>query len=655
MQPPDLPIDEAGRLSHLQALAILDGPQDPSFDDISHLARHLAGTEIGIISLVDRDRQWFKSCVGLPLGQQQFPRSISFCGHTILQQAPLIVEDALADPRFADNPMVLGEPGIRFYAGFPLISGHRFAIGSLCVISRQPRQLRPDQIEGLQRLAAITVQHLEHLRLSSLATQHQDGQAAALLPSASREDLRSLDRLISRDQLLQMLTLNLAMETGATYALLRCRYHDYERVSATFGGLVAEEFIDEAARRLIAALPRTASVARFADAELLALLPFDVDQEAVAAIAERIIALSVQTYRNGQHALVMTVSIGIALCRQRTDTVESILSDASMAVQMARHSVGSAYRFADAETRQNAREIYRLESDLRAALQAKRLEVHLQPIVALERLELIGFEALARWQRDDELMLPASFLPVLAESGLTAELDLLIIEKALAAMPLLARPVPQREMRISFNLSGLLLEEADHQRRLLALIEDNPCPPGWSLQVEIVEDSFRAGENSFDQFLAELARFGVVIAIDDFGTGYSSLARLISLPIRVVKLDRIFVQGLDQDQDTARTLVRTMITMLRDLGLSIIAEGVESAAQRDWLQRHGVPAAQGYLFHRPLPVSEAISLLETLEHRPRALEAETSRLQTHRRRLRRRAWGLPFLERRSSGSDQANP
>jgi GGDEF domain-containing protein len=180
------------------------------------------------------------------------------------------------------------------------------------------------------------------------------------LPLANREGLSSLEQLISRDQMLQMLDLILAMETGAAFALMRCRFRDYERVSATFGGLVAEEFINEGARRLIAALPRSASLARFADAELVALLPFGADEPHLVRLAERIIALQSQAYRNGPHSLALAVAIGIAIYNPSYEGIEAILSDTSMAVQMARRTSGSSFRFIDADSRVVAREGYRL-------------------------------------------------------------------------------------------------------------------------------------------------------------------------------------------------------------------------------------------------------------------------------------------------------
>jgi len=342
MQPPGIPFDEAARLQELHSYGVLDTEADPRFDDIGELTRYVAGTEIGIVSLVDSNRQWFKSCVGAPLGQQQTPRDISFCGHTILQRSPLIINDALADPRFADNPLVIGEPHLRFYAGFPLLTANGFVVGSLCAISRQPHQLSEAQIEGLSRLAKLTVQQLEYLRESALLAASQRGLEVERLRSINSERLSSLERLINRDQMIQMLDLMFGMETGSPFSLLRCCFRDYERVNSTLGGIVAEEYINEAARRVLAAVPRSASVARFADAELVVLLPFAVEEEDVQKVAERILAFANHIYRSGRQSLPMGVSIGIAIQRQNYEGSEAILADTSMAVRMARRSSGNA-------------------------------------------------------------------------------------------------------------------------------------------------------------------------------------------------------------------------------------------------------------------------------------------------------------------------
>lgn len=648
MEAPRIPDHEAARLLELRSYGVLDTNEDPKFDDISELTRYIAGTEIGIVTLVDSNRQWFKSCVGAPLGQQETPRDISFCGHTILQRDPLIIPDTFEDPRFADNPLVLGEPYLRFYAGFPLITANGFVVGSLCAISRQPHQLSQEQISELQRLAKLTVQQLEYLRESALLTLAARGLEADQLRSLTSERLSSLDRLINRDQMTQMLDLMFGMELESEFTVMRCRFRDYERVNSTLGGIVAEEYINEAARRVLASIPRSASVARFSDAELIVLLPFCVEQDEVRKVAERILAFANHIYRSGKHSLSMALSIGIATNHKTYDSTEAILADTSMAVRMASRLSGNAYRFIDGESRVAARESYRQESEFREAIANKSLEPFLQPIVDLSSGEPIGFEALARWPGSQGWTMPEAFIPLATECGLTGVVDLLIIEKALAAMPLLAQPVPLREMRLSFNVSGILLEDRELRTRLLGLIDDNPCPPGWHLQVELVEDIFQDTSSEFSLFLDALVARNVRIAIDDFGTGYSSLARLISLPIQAVKVDRAFIQKLGDDIDSPRTLLRTMLTMLADLNLEITAEGVENEVQRQWLLRHGAGTAQGFLFSAPMSISEAITLLQKLDYRPRAIPVDRRRLQTARRSRLRSFLRMPFVGGRRS-------
>ena len=649
MQEPAIPADEHARLLELYSLGVLDTGAEARFDDISELARRIAGTEIGIVSLVDANRQWFKSCVGAPLAQQETPRRISFCGHTILQRDPLIVDDCLEDPRFTGNPLVSGDPHIRFYAGFPLITARGFVVGSLCVISREPHQLDQQQIDSLTRLALLTVRQLEALPAAARPPGRRQGQEPEHLGEASSQRLTSLERLISRDQMVQMLDLLFRMDVGSPFAVMRCRFRDYERINATLGGRVAEEFINEAARRMFAALPRAATIARFADAELVVLLPFQQDQPAVERLADRLIAFSGQPYRNGSHALSMGVAIGLSLCRQNDQNAEAILADTSMALRMASRRTASACCLIDADARVAAQQIYRLESDFRDAVAGKVLVPYLQPVVDLASSETVGFEALARWPHNSEVLQPSHFLPLALETGLTGELDLLILEKALAALPLLAQPIPRREMTMSANLSGTLLEDPQLRERLLNLIDETPIPPGWTLQVELLEDIFQYKDAAFDVFLEALVQRGVRIALDDFGTGYSSLARLISLPIQVVKVDQTFVTRLSGQQDSPRTLLRTMLTMLQDLGMATIAEGVDCGAQRDWLLQNGVAKAQGYLFSPPVPVAEAIEQLQQQEFRPPALPADPSRLRALRRRLPGRSWAADLLRRFSRG------
>ncbi len=599
-----IPSNDEARLQELRSYGVLNSPDEPAFDDIGALVRDIAGTPIGIISLVDENRQWFKSCIGLDA--KETPRNISFCGHTILQRSPLIINDALEDPRFCDNPLVLQEPHIRFYAGFPLISSNGLALGSLCAVDQQPRHLSDAQIQAMERLARLCVRQMELKRQSRLLEQANQPPPAQV----AQPGLHPL--LTSKEQLISMVELMLTQANQACFGLLRLEFKELRRIANALGESSAGALREAQLERLEAVLPNNASCCELNDQEWLLLTPFTATEEQLCAQAAAIAQQLQEPIGVGQQLLSSQVAVGAALVQGNYNNAADLLSDAAIALRNAARRPGSHYSCIDLASRIQAQQDLQLESELRTGLSQGQLEPHFQPLFDLRSLEVKGVEALARWRRSDgELLLPSLFLEAAERAELLGELDLQMIRQSIAASHVMARVEPQRPMVLSLNLSGALLEHPALLQQLFALIDAEPLPQHWQLQLELLEVNLQQPEADIAQTLEQLHQRGVLLAIDDFGTGYSSLSRLNRFPFHSLKVDMSFVKLLDAPEQPSNRILEVIQAMAEALELHTTAEGVETDAQRLWLQRQGFHWGQGYLLAKPMPLQDTLNLLLT--------------------------------------------
>ena len=604
-----IPDNDQARLQELRSYGVLDTPNEQAFDDIGALARQIAGTPIGIISLVDENRQWFKSCIGLDASET--PRNISFCGHTILQRSPLIIEDALQDPRFCDNPLVQQAPHIRFYAGFPLISRNGLALGSLCAVDHQPRQISAEQINALERLARLVVQQMELNRRTSLLERSEaaledqqqlsDPGRPGAMNGAMNSDLGAL--ITSKNQILSMVELMLNHSSGACFGLLRLEFKEWRRIANALGEAIASEVRSSQLQRLSELLPANASCGQLSDQEWLLLTPFMSSEARLCELAAAITDELHQPVAVGQQLLSSQVAVGVVLYQGNYESAEALLTDAAIALRNAARVPGSHYNFIDLASRIQAQEDLQLESELRKGLREGRLVPHFQPLFDLKSRTVVGIEALARWRQSDGTLLPPGiFLPAAARADLLGDLDLQMIRQSIADIHSLAPQVTGHSMVLSLNLSGALLESPTHLQSLVNLIDNQPLPSGWRLQLEVLEESLQHPESEIAERLDQLHQRGVWLAVDDFGTGYSSLSRLNAFPFHSLKVDMSFVRMLDAPQQPSNRILEVVQAMAEALDLHTTAEGVETEAQRCWLENRGFHWGQGYLVAKPMPV-----------------------------------------------------
>lgn len=291
MEPPATPGDEAARLQMLHRYDILDSSPEEFFDRITRIASRVAGVPISLISLVAEDRQWFKAKVGLDA--EQTGRDISFCGHAILGDEPLVVPDATLDPRFADNPLVLGEPGIRFYMGVPLTAPGGQNIGTLCAIDRRPRTLDEDQKLTLLDLAQMAVRELELRRIA---------MTDALTGALNR---RMLDRMLER-------VLAEAKRTGRPFSLALLDLDRFKRVNDWYGHAAGDLALLHCTRVMGEALAPEDTLFRF-DGEAFCILHAAAPAAEAAGRLEHLRAdIEALEVAFGESRISVTVSGGLA-------------------------------------------------------------------------------------------------------------------------------------------------------------------------------------------------------------------------------------------------------------------------------------------------------------------------------------------------------
>ena len=327
--PPD---DEEARLHALQQLELLDTPAEERFDRIVRLACRALATPVALISLIDSARQWFKAACGLDATETS--RDVSFCGHAILRETPLVVNDALLDERFADNPLVLGPPGIRFYAGQPIASqGHR--VGTLCVIDTLPRSFSTEDRHALSDLAALVERELlvDSLGAAERALRRE------LSEVERRAAMDSLTRVWSRETILRVATLAIAdaqrLKEGMAVAMIDI--DKFKQVNDSYGHPVGDQVIRTVAERLRSAMRAQDSLGRYGGEEFLAVLA-KVDARNAVAICDRmrqkVAATPIQTTSGPIH---VTVSVGVQGCpRDRPFDMHSLVVAADNSLYVAK-------------------------------------------------------------------------------------------------------------------------------------------------------------------------------------------------------------------------------------------------------------------------------------------------------------------------------
>jgi diguanylate cyclase (GGDEF)-like protein/PAS domain S-box-containing protein len=382
----------------------------------------------------------------------------------------------------------------------------------------------------------------------------------------------------------------------------------FKHINDTLGHDIGDGLLQEVARRLSHCLRQSDTVARMGGDEFVILLEHVDEPEIYAGLAKKIIASLCAPMTIGDHTLQVGASIGIACFPEDGADAVTLMKHADAAMYAAKAGGRSTYRFFQAVMTEKAGQRLHLEMELRNAVGNGELELFYQPRVMLATGAACGVEALVRWRHPQRgLVPPDDFISVAEETGIIHELGNWALEEACRQSRAWQKQGLGR-IRIAVNISAKQLQEDDLAERIANLTRKYAISPS-DLEVELTESVIMANPEKISGIFARLRQIGVMVAVDDFGTGYSSLAYLRRLPIDVLKIDRSFVMNADRDEGDAQ-IVRIIIALAQALKLEVVAEGVETASQAEFLRASGCSMMQGFLYARPQPAAATAAWLQ---------------------------------------------
>lgn len=568
---------EQQRLAAVRAFQWLETAASENFDRICRLAAAYFDVPTVLVSLVDKDRQWFAGRVGFAVNQT--PINQSFCAHTIQQGGVMQVVDACTDPRFMDNELVTAPDGIRFYAGAPLVTRDGYAIGSLCIIDKWPHQLSHAETLVLQDLAEMVIAQIE-----------QRQQTRTAHPASGMPNLR------------QFLADNPGpwLNTGSPVRLLAViEVVDSQWPSdpnADDGGNLIGSKADMIAARLEQAVSANFTAYQISERHFCLLLPTTayLKEQLIQNLSE----LICEPCTEDSISTLPGVRLGIACCEDGQQSVGELLRKARSAVEQAARD-GIDWGVWDENPNSASRRAMTLTLEVANALTNGEMSLVFQPRFRLEDGRQVSAEALLRWHHPlFGPVSPAEFIPLIERSGQISLVTRWVIDNALAA----AAEWEDHEATVSLNLSALDFQHLDIAAALKTACDIHGISP-QRVEVEITEGEWiRASTNVLAQ-LSEIRALGVDVAIDDFGTGYSNFAYLHEIPANVIKLDKSIITDLENKPRNC-IIAQSIFQLAHRLGYRTVAEGIETFKCLNLVRSYGCHEAQGFFLSRPLTAAQ---------------------------------------------------
>ncbi|HUQ73498.1 MAG TPA: EAL domain-containing protein [Burkholderiales bacterium] len=471
--------------------------------------------------------------------------------------------------------------------------------GALCLFGRQAGAFASEEFNFVDAVAGVLS--------TALQRADSEGKLAFL---AQFDTLTGLpNRALLRDRFSQMIVH--ARRHARQLGVLFVDLDEFKLVNDSLGHAAGDALLKEVASRLQSAVRAGDTVARIAGDEFAVVLADLAKAEDAALVAQKIIEKLAASVQLGGHEMFVTASVGVAVFPSDGEDAEDLLNAADAAMYKAKQAGRNSYQFFTSEITQRTRARAVLGTELRRALEREEFTLYYQPKYDLRTSQPCAAEALLRWNHPQRgLVSPAEFIPVLEETGLIVAAGEWVVERACADLKALEAsgiaPVP-----VAVNLSARQFRQANLAARIKSIVSSAGVEPAL-LELEITESQLMQDPQHAITMMRQLADAGMSIAIDDFGTGYSSLAYLTRFPLSSLKIDRSFVAGVMTRKGDA-AVVRAILDMAHTLGFTVVAEGVETEAQAEFLRKLNCEQAQGFLFARPMPFAQLSALIQAAQ------------------------------------------
>ncbi len=529
------------------------------------------------------------------------PEGRGLSGAAFRSRQACISNDYLADQRASAFHAIIRGDGAKSGAAFPLLIRGQ-AVGVMLFLSAEKDTFTPEFVELMQRLADNVSFALENFDRADEKTR-----ADARIEYLASHD--SLTKLPNREMFNELLrcAIEAARRHQRQFAVLFIDLDRFKVINDSLGHDAGDNLLVEIANRLRHTLRSSDVVARLGGDEFVVILEETPESHDVEGIARNLLSVLSQPLQLSGHECHTTASIGIAMYPSDGADVQTLTKNADMAMYLAKEDGKNGFRFFTSAVKIQSIERLTLESALRRALERDQFELHYQPKVDMATGQITGVEALLRWTHPDLGMLsPDQFVPLAEETGLIVPIGRWVLKEACAQ-----NMAWQRRGLLPISMAVNLSPRQFVDEHLLQDIDEALAASGMSpvlLQLEVTESMVMRNVSRAVKVLDAIQSRGIRLAIDDFGTGYSSMSLMKQFPIDTIKIDRSFVRDLPKDSED-RAIAQAIINMGKALGMTVIAEGVETTEQQAFLHNHACDEMQGFLFSKPLPPWQVADLL----------------------------------------------